>query len=362
MTAPVPLAVDGTSYGSAMTGAARRTSCLLPVLAARGWRPVLFVGRGAARSLDFLAGVETVRLPVPRSPGPLRSAAGRLLIPGPLRRRGCRLLLTEVPPPPSGIPFVLTVHDTRAWDAPKLLPWGRRWWMRRVTPPALDRAAAVVTVSEWSGERLAARFPGCRPAVVPNGCDHLPAPPAGQPPENPVMLAVGPWHRHKGLDTLLEAYSTLRREARGPLLPLVLTGGPKPGLPPGVECRTVDDPGLVGLLARAAVVIRPSRFEGFDLPLGEALAAGCPVVASDLPVHRELAGDAADYFPPGDAVALAAALRLGLTRGRQAGEDEERRRRVAGFSWEGAGRAMDRVLRTAIESGPLPWTRISPKS
>ncbi len=351
--APFRIAVDGCSYGAAMSGSARRSRCLLPALARRGWRPVLFLNQTAAPAFADLPGVETVALPVPQLPGPLRQAAVRRCLPGPFQELGCRLLLTETPPAPPGLPFLLTVHDTRAWDAPELLPAGRRWWMRRAIPPALRSAEAVMAVSEWSAQRLAALSPSCRAWRVRNGCDHLPAataPDAGTAP--PLLLAAGPWGRHKGLDTLLEAYARLAAARPGGAPALLLTGRTGRRLPPGVACREVSDEEMAGLLAGAAAAVRPSRFEGFDLPLGEALAAGCPVVASDLPVHREVAGDAAWFYPVGDAAALAAALQDCLdagppARGRavEAGRD-----RAAELSWDRAAAELDHRLRSYIDS------------
>jgi glycosyltransferase involved in cell wall biosynthesis len=74
----------------------------------------------------------------------------------------------------------------------------------------------------------------------------------------------------------------------------------------------VDDRRLVELYRQAAVLIQPSLHEGFDLPVLEGLAVGVPVVASDLPVHREVAGDCALYARVDDAAALSAAVREAL--------------------------------------------------
>ena len=77
-------------------------------------------------------------------------------------------------------------------------------------------------------------------------------------------------------------------------------------------------------LYRGSVVVQPSLHEGFDMPLAEALAAGAAVVVSDIPVHREVAGDAALYAPPEDARALSAAIGQVLAWGL-----EERRAQAA---------------------------------
>jgi alpha-1,2-rhamnosyltransferase len=86
----------------------------------------------------------------------------------------------------------------------------------------------------------------------------------------------------------------------------------------------LDDAELVHAYAQAHALIAASYVEGFGLPLVEALGCGLPVVAADIPVFREIGGTAVDFFPLGDAVALAALL------GRL---ESASRRRVEGWHW-----------------------------
>jgi glycosyltransferase involved in cell wall biosynthesis len=121
----------------------------------------------------------------------------------------------------------------------------------------------------------------------------------------------------KGLDVLLDALA--RREA--PDVPLLVVGQPGWGgidvagrareLGLGERVRLLgrlDDADLAVTLARAALLVAPSRAEGFGLPVLEAMAAGVPVVSSDAPALVEVGGGATVTVPVGDAVALAAAL------------------------------------------------------
>jgi len=109
---------------------------------------------------------------------------------------------------------------------------------------------------------------------------------------------------------------------------------------------------LEGLYAAADVVVTATRFEGFGLPVLEAMARGVPVACSDLPVLREVAGDeAAAWLDPGDPASVAAAVRRAL-----ASRDELRAAglaRAAGFSWAAAARATAQVYERAVEERQL---------
>ncbi|KAA3609135.1 MAG: glycosyltransferase family 1 protein [Planctomycetota bacterium] len=287
------LAVDGTSYDPVMTGAARRTHCLLPRLASRGWQPILFVNRGAETLFKDLPGVEIVILDVPAHPGPLRSALARPAMAAHGRRLGATVFMTETPPAPVDLPFALMIHDLRAWDRPESLSLGRKWWTKRVIPKAAAKAAAILAPSEFTAAAVRRRFPHSRVVLSPNGCDHFPVA-MESPAREDFLLAVGPWSRRKNLRWLLQAWSGLP----GPP-PLVLVGRVSDQLPPGVEVRSASDTELGELYRRAAATLCPSTYEGFGLPLAEAMAQGCPVLASDLPPHREVGGEAARYFQAG---------------------------------------------------------------
>ena len=104
----------------------------------------------------------------------------------------------------------------------------------------------------------------------------------------------------------------------------------------------VTSDGLEQLYARASLLLSPSQGEGFGMTVLEAMARGVPVVCSDIPPSREVAGDAAVWFPPEDAGALAAAIRRVL-----AGEGDDLRQRgrerAALFTWD---RAAELTLAT----------------
>jgi glycosyltransferase involved in cell wall biosynthesis len=161
------------------------------------------------------------------------------------------------------------------------------------------------------------------------------------------VLFVGELESRKGIDTLLAAAAMLPEALRVDLVVAIagrlserpdLHGEPIPPHPDGLRIELlghVSDERLRSLYAGAAAFIFPSRYEGFGLPVLEAMACGAPVIASDAASIPEAGGEAALYFPVGDAAALAQAMERVFTdagladRLRDAG-----RKRAAAMSWD----------------------------
>jgi glycosyltransferase involved in cell wall biosynthesis len=182
------------------------------------------------------------------------------------------------------------------------------------------------------------------------------------PERNTVVdiLHVGSTIPRKRIDVLLHAFAALRREVEGCRL-LRVGGEFTPAQRDLVRTLDLQDaivtlpflsrPVLAALYRRAALALQPSSSEGFGLPVLEAMACGTIVVASDIPVLREVGGDAAVYSPVGDAAALSSAAAALLLERAEYPERWEARQRVAlaraaRFAWADYTRRMVAVYQS----------------
>ena len=199
-------------------------------------------------------------------------------------------------------------------------PWGgygrRRGYYSRLRYIAA-RADAVWAPSTLTRETVAERF-GVACERVPHCYDSdrfVPGQAVKAAP--PALLTVSRLHPHKNQALVLHAAAAIgapvqvRLIGRGPdQAPLELLARRL-----GVHCRvetTADDAAVTRAYREATVAVCPSRFEGFGLAPIEAVASGIPVVASDIPPHREFVGGAARLFPPDDPAALAVTITAAL--------------------------------------------------
>jgi len=227
------------------------------------------------------------------------------------------------------LPLVATFHAAAERSAGYALA-------RPVLRRLVDRIDVRIAVSPAARDLIGRYFPG-EYRLLPNGVavDRF----AGAVPDpeltarKPFVLFVGRPEPRKGFPILLEAMHELRRHLD---VMLVTTAAP-PDTPPWVvPLGPVPDGRLPGVYAAADVFCAPSLGgESFGIVLAEAMAAGTPVVCSDLPGYREAAQEAAALVPPGDAPSLAAALRA-LLRDRDAARSlvEAGRRRAAELDWK----------------------------
>ena len=290
-----------------------------------------------------------VAAPRPRLVHRAGHAWEQLKLPVLARRAGADVLFNPANLAPLGFPGnVIVVHDAAALRHPEWYSPAYAAWQARIGPALARRALHVVTVSEFSRGELMdlLGLAEDRVSVVAGGVDERFA--AAEPAvrSRPYVLCVASHTARKNLGALGPAAAALHREG----LELVVVGGHRPqfaaeaGLDGLTLLGAVGDGELPGLYAGAEAFVLPSRYEGFGLPVLEAMAAGTPVVAADTTALPETAGGAARLVAP-EPEALRAALMDLL------GDAAERtrlsclgRERAAGFTWDRTAREVDAVL------------------
>ena len=366
------LGIDASRVSSARAGIDNYVHHLLPGLV-RAWR------QEGGEVLVFSADPRVaahVEPPVRVLPGGGRGWTQARLA-GAARRAGLDVYFSPIPVLPvltsMPCPSVVTVQD--------LLEFRPRWWyFRRLIGQALRRSAAVVCISQATEQEVAAAFPESAAKLV---VVRLAADPgvfqeasanqaqadrnAGRALlarlgiEEPPVLAVGTIQPRKNYPRLLEAYARLIRE--GQTLPPLLIVGQRGWQFEGVvelprrlqiEARVtfaghLEDAEVALLMRSSLLLVAVSTGEGFGLPLVEAMYSGLPVLASDIPPFREVAGNAALFVNPLSIADIAAGLsRLVRDSARRQEMVEVGRGRRALFSWDRAAVEVAAVLRRAL--------------
>jgi len=270
----------------------------------------------------------------------------------------------------AGRPFVMTVHDLERLCFPMApeAPLERLGLL--ADRLAIRRACHLIAVSHHTRRDLIRWLgvPEERITVIPNGVNLRVFRPDPRPLfPFPYLLYVGSERPRKNLPRLLEAFALLKRRPAFQNLKLVKVGGP--GRSPAFRRATLEavrrlglegevlfvgqrpDADLPAFYTGARALVYPSLYEGFGLPLLEAMACGCPVVASRTSALPEVVGGAGLLVDPLDPGDLAQALEHLLTeeglreRLRWAGLE-----RVRAFSWEATARETARVYRQTLEA------------
>ncbi len=268
---------------------------------------------------------------------------------------------------------VVTVHDLSWRENPALHPPERVSWIERRLPATLRQATRFVSVSEFTARTMVSELgiDRGRIDVVSPGVSSMFRPmEAGEAApvlarhglvDRSYVLAVSTIEPRNNFDRLLAAHARLPVSLRS-RTPLVIAGGRGWGrtLNDDRAARArrdgslrllghVPDAELVALYARAAVVAYPSLYEGFGLPVLEAMACAAPVVTSDGTALRDTAGDAALLVDPMDTDAIAAALRRILEDPELAATLRARGLvHAARFTWERTASGMIESWRTAL--------------
>jgi glycosyltransferase involved in cell wall biosynthesis len=251
---------------------------------------------------------------------------------------------------------VVVMHDASPKAVPQAFSRQFRMAYSLLVPAIAHQAAQLAAVSAFSRSEIARWYgiAASRFSVCHEGAEHILANPAemavlernGLRPGG-YLLAVGMGAANKNLPAILQAFTSAT--LNGARLALTgkrsgrVHGNSETSLPTGVaHCGFVSDAELRALYEGALALVYPSSYEGFGLPVVEAMACGCPVIASDQPALQEVAGDAAFMVPLDDPTALVQAMeRIASDPGLRQDLARRGRERAASFTW---GRTAERLL------------------
>ncbi|MCB0104962.1 MAG: glycosyltransferase family 4 protein [Caldilineaceae bacterium] len=311
---------------------------------------------------DFtVEGVQFVRSRLPLQQPLARIVWEQSCFPLALQRQGADVVhgLVNVLPLATATPGIVTVHDLSFIRMQEKLPAAKRWYLTHLCRASVQKATQVIAVSRQTADDLIRYFHVAphKIAIIYNGVAERFQPHAAatvaefrrthQLPAR-FLLYVGTLEPRKNLPLLLRAYARWRRESADHDVALIVAGGK--GWFYGEIFQLVQELGLTawvhfpGYIPDAELpawynaaegFIYPSLFEGFGLPVLEAMACGTPVICSDIPVLREVAGESALTFDREDERALAAQIAALLTEADLRRELIEKGRAQAHqFSWK----------------------------
>ena len=253
-------------------------------------------------------------------------------------------------------PSVVTMHDLRPIEMPQTLGRVHGAYLRSRFPVSARRAAVITTPTAFVRQTVVDLLgvPAAKVRVV---SAPLPAvdEAAGTTPaagiDGPFFIYPATTNPHKDHRTLIEAFAVLARDRPDALLVLTGASGPAEGDVRASVARLglqrqvhrlgrVPAARLESLLREAVALVYPSRYEGFGLPLAEAMALGCPVIAARATALPEVAGDAGMLVEPGDVAAWSTAMRTLL-------EDPALRETIAAAGIERVGFLTEGATATA---------------
>ncbi len=266
----------------------------------------------------------------------------RVLLPRRVRADGCDVFLSlyQCPTIIQGVHHVMVVHDLVPHIFPQYLNNVRKRFYQYLTERAIVRADALIAISNHTRDDVVRLLgvPSTRITVQHIDCDPMfkSSPPSSEErhrildlygvQDGDYLYFGGGLDVRKNVTTLLRAYARLRTEKPCVVPPLVISGALMPHLAPLItdverlvqEMDLSDHVRVVGfvpqehlpaLYAGAMVFVYPSLYEGFGLPVLEALSVGTPVVAGTVSSIPEVGGDAVEYCDPSDVTSLYQALR-----------------------------------------------------
>ena len=326
----IRIGIDGRAFASPAAGVRRYVNGLTRALLALG-ESLEVVALGGRDSSALPPGVGYVAEP----PHPPTNLGWTLVgLPRAARRAAVDVIHAPAYTAPfwSPVPVVLTIHDVSYERHPQWYPYRRDWARRAFYRSSAHIASHILTVSRFSATEITAayRIPAERMTVAPHGVDDTFTPAdsdlLGELPtgvSQPYLLHVGDLHERRNLTMLVDAVLAARRHASEAFqtLSLVLAGADR-GVGDavlGIAARAgaadavirlgpVSEKRLRTLYRGAIALVYPSLYEGFGLPLVEAMTCGTPVIASNTASMPEVLGGAGILVDPTDGRAWASAI------------------------------------------------------
>ncbi|RZH67024.1 glycosyltransferase family 4 protein [Natrinema altunense] len=267
------------------------------------------------------------------------------------------------PPVLTSTPLVTTIHDISPITHPEWFSDAYAALYRLLTPLAIRTSERIITVSEFAREEIISTYPSAKgkTTAILNGVtprDPSAAIPCDDLTSDGFLLFVGSINPRKNIRRLLKAYKQYRERTDHPY-PLVLVG-PDNDIFAATDLPNIDGVSRLGFVSEAkltwlydnaALFVFPSLYEGFGLPILEAMSVGTATLTSDCGAMSEVAGDAAHLVDPTDVDAIASGIEHVL-------DDPEKRhnlsqsgkQRATTFSWERTAKQTAIVYEEVAES------------
>jgi alpha-1,3-rhamnosyl/mannosyltransferase len=330
----------------------------------------------AASHPSVVARFPTRQLPLRGRLKPLRVLAEGTWLANAARRDGVEMVhhLGGTLPPRAGLPALVTVHDLQPFDLPENFQAAKRFYLHRTVPRAVRRASLVHVHSEFVRRGVIERFEvdEDKVRVVPAGVGELTA-----PDEELIAQLRRRYHLperwfiypaitypHKNHLTLLRAFAGVVE--KDPDVALVMTGRPasaasavahemvRLGLQNKVlRTGRIPRQDVLGLVAGAVALTFPSRYEGFGLPVLEAMALGTPVLAADATALPEVVGAAGLLLPPDDVDVWTDAMLDAVSGSSRESWARAGRARAEELSWSRAAAGVTQPHRDALALGSV---------